>query len=78
MIIDRATANDKYPRGYFRDAPTAARMAAMAAGRGKLLRQAMAMRREGAGLVNGTGTTSWLWYLGVSASRNMPIEKLRP
>ena len=27
------------------------------------------MRRDGAGFVNGTGTTRLLWYLGVSASR---------
>ena len=27
------------------------------------------MRRDGAGRANGTGTTSRLWYLGVSASR---------
>ena len=41
----------------------------IASGRGKLLRYAMAMCRDGVGRVNGTATTSLLWYLGVSASR---------
>src|SRR3977135_3862384 len=52
-----------------RHAATASRIAAIAAGRGKLLRCASATRREGTGRENGTGTTSRLWYFGISASR---------
>ena len=52
-------------------------IAAIAAGRGKLRRYASATRRDGAGLANGTGTTSRLWYLGVSASRGS-TEMPRP
>ena len=48
---------------------TASRIAAIASGRGKLLRAASAIRREGAGFAKGTDTTSRLWYFGVSASR---------
>ena len=60
-----------------RQAATASRIAAIACGRGKLFRHARATRRAGIGRANGTGTTSVLWYLGVSASRGS-TETPRP
>jgi hypothetical protein len=41
-------------------AATASRIAAIAVGRGKLLRYASAIRRDGTGFANGTDTTSRL------------------
>ena len=49
-------------------AAPAATIALMACGRGKLLRQARAIRLDGAGRVNGTAATRRLWYFGVTAS----------
>src|SRR5436190_17605666 len=48
---------------------TASRTTSIATGRGNHLRKASTTRRDGTGLANGTGTTSRLWYFGVSASR---------
>jgi hypothetical protein len=45
---------------FARQRATPSRIAAIAVGRGKLRRYASAIRRDGAGCVNGTGTTSWL------------------